>query len=361
MVSALRVRLAHTTAALVVATMLAGCAEPERELRLDAAVPATGAALVWPPSPEVPRYLYAGQLTGEDNLREVGGQGREGAAALLAWIVGLGQSRDAPVVLQRPQSGAVDGAGRVYVTDVSHQAVFVFDEPAARMLVWHEAEPGVRFVAPIGVLPLPSGDVLVTDAELGAVFRFGHDGESRGRFGDDVLTRPTGIARDPERRLVFVADTRENDIKVFDETGVLVDYIGRHGKAVGELNAPTHIAWSRGRLYVSDTLNSRVQVFDREGAVVEHFGERGLYVGNLTRPKGIAVDDEGNIYVVESYYDYLLVYDAEGRLLLPIGGTGKAPGQFYLPAGVWTDARSRVYVADMFNGRVSIFQFLGGS
>ena len=29
--------------------------------------------------------------------------------------------------------------------------------------------------------------------------------------------------------------------------------------------------------------------------------------------------------------------------------------------GVWTDSRNRIYVADMFNGRGSIFQFLGGS
>ena len=70
---------------------------------------------------------------------------------------------------------------------------------------------------------------------------------------------------------------------------------------------------------------------------------------------------DGNIYVVEGYYDHLLVYDAQGRFLLPIGGTGKAPGQFYLPAGAWTDGRDRIFVADMFNGRVSVFQYLGGS
>jgi hypothetical protein len=27
---------------------------------------------------------------------------------------------------------------------------------------------------------------------------------------------------------------------------------------------------------------------------------------------------------------------------------------------VWVDARNRVFVADMFNGRVVLFQFLGG-
>lgn len=45
---------------------------------------------------------------------------------------------------------------------------------------------------------------------------------------------------------------------------------------------------------------------------------------------------------------------------MPIGGTGKEVGQFYLPAVVWSVLRGRICVTDMFNGRVSIFQFLGG-
>ena len=89
-------------------------------------------------------------------------------------------------------------------------------------------------------------------------------------------------------------------------------------------------------------------------------GKRGLYVGDFTRPKGVAVDRFGHLYVVESFYDHLLVFDEQGRFLMPIGGTGKRPGEVYLPAGVWTDDRDRVYVADMFNGRVAMFQYLGG-
>ena len=75
----------------------------------------------------------------------------------------------------------------------------------------------------------------------------------------------------------------------------------------------------------------------------------------------MAADKDGNIYVVESYYDYLLVFNDQGKLLLPIGGTGNTVGRFYLPAGVWVDQKQRVYIADMFNGRVVIFQYLGGA
>ena len=79
------------------------------------------------------------------------------------------------------------------------------------------------------------------------------------------------------------------------------------------------------------------------------------------RPKGVGVDSEGNVYVIESYYDSMLVYSNRSEFLLSIGGTGTATGRFYLPAGVWVDSKNRVFIADLFNGRVVMFQFLGGS
>ena len=112
----------------------------------------------------------------------------------------------------------------------------------------------------------------------------------------------------------------------------------------------------------TDAMSSRIQVLRAaDGAPLRRFGARGLYLGNLVRPKGVSVDSEGNVYVVESYYDSLLVFSARGEFLLPIGGTGTSTGRFYLPSGVWVDARNRVHIADMFNGRVVLFQFLGGS
>jgi DNA-binding beta-propeller fold protein YncE len=351
----------HGVAMLIAAIALGACGAPQAPvMEIDSGIEPGVPTPLWPAAPDVPRYVYVGQLTGAANFTS-DEDARSGAARVFAWIVGLGVEEAEPVVLRRPQSGVSDERGRTYVTDVGRQAVFVFDETQGKLSVWDMANGGQRFVAPIGVVIGARDEVLVADAELGAVFRLDRDGNPLGSFGADVLERPTGLARDDQAGHVYVADTRGNDVKIFDDDGLLVDYVGRRGAGSGELNAPTYIAFRAGRLYVTDTLNSRIQVFDRDGQVLATFGERGLYVGNLARPKGVAVDDEGNVYVVESYFDHLLVFDAKGRFLLPVGGTGHAPGQFYLPAGVWTDSRNRVYVADMFNGRVSIFQFLGGS
>jgi DNA-binding beta-propeller fold protein YncE len=355
-----RRRAAALAACAAIALQLAACAPTRTVMRFDPH--GSGELRIWPPAPtrEVPRYRYLGELTGEANFVDAA-RGNGGARGFVAWLVGLAERDPSPTVLQRPQSGAVDEAGRIFVTDISRRAVFVFDEARGTLEVWDEAAPRTRFAAPIGVAIGPQGQVLVTDADLGRVYRLDRDGKPLGSFGAGVLKRPTGIARDPQRRLVFVADTYAHDIKVFDDEGRLLETVGVRGDGPGEFNFPTHLSFARDTLYVSDILNSRVQGLAAGGGVKLAFGRRGLYVGNLVRPKGVATDDEGNVYVVESLYDTLLVFDREGRLLMSIGGTGKDVGKFFLPAGVWVDGRNRVFVADMFNGRVVVFQFLGGS
>jgi DNA-binding beta-propeller fold protein YncE len=320
-----------------------------------------GDKLMWPAAPEVPRFLYSGTLVGEPNFRDNGAAARPAIERFGRWLVGLDGTGRTPLVLQRPASIAGDDNGRLFVSDSSRQAVFVFDARAGELLLWEQAEPASRFVAPSGIATGPDR-VYVADAELRAVFVLDARGEPHAVIGRGQLQRPTGLARDAATRRLFVADTYSHQVKVFDETtGALLATIGQRGDAPGEFNYPAYLTLAAGELYVTDTLNSRIQVFRAaDGAFLRHFGARGLYLGNLVRPKGVGVDSEGNVYVIESYFDSLLVFSRDGEFLMPIGGTGKSTGRFYLPAGVWVDGRNRVHVADMFNGRVVLFQFLGG-
>jgi DNA-binding beta-propeller fold protein YncE len=336
-----------------------GCAKTPLEMHFG--VTSVGSTeRVWPGLPEIPRYRYAGELTGEDNFRPVEGSRGEGVRKVLRWLVGLGAKRADRMILQRPQSGTVDTLGRIFVTDISRAGVFVFDPIAGQLEVWDRAEWNTPFVAPIGVTIADNQELLVTDAELGAVFRLDQEGKPVGKIEHESLKRPTGIAHDVATGLIYVADTKAHDIKVFSRYGQLQHTIGQPGTEPGAFNAPTHIDFVDNRLYVVDTLNARVQTLTPQGKPLSTVGERGLYVGNLTHPKGVAVDNDGNVYVTESFYDYLLIYDENGQFLLPIGGTGADPGRFFLPAGLWMDRQERLYVADMFNGRVMVLQYLGG-
>jgi len=346
-------------AAACVLVALAGCAEPRALLRFDATGVATSKEIVWPAPPERARYRYIGELYGEQNYFKEKAETQEGLKAFFYWVAGLLAGQEQPIVLQRPQAGTVDEQGRIYVTDASRGAVYVFDAAQNRPLVWDSAGGSDVFGAPAGIAIGANGQVFVADAKLGVVVRLDHEGNPLGQFGKGLLQRPTGVAWNPERKWLYVADTHAHDIKIFNEQGQMLETIGERGEGDGEFNFPTYLSFAGGQLYVTDTMNNRIQVLSAEGKYIKQFGQRGLYVGDLVRPKGVGVDDEGHVYVVESYYDHLLVFDNDGRFLLPIGGTGTGVGQFYLPAGVWVDRDKRVYVADMFNGRVVMFQFLG--
>ena len=346
--------------AVLSSLLLAGCAETKYLMRLDPEALSENTVRVWPSPPETPRFRYVGQLIGQENFIP-DNVGRSAGRSMLEWLLGAFGLRDEKVVLKRPQSGMADGEGRIYVTDVSNQAVFVFDQKAGELHIWTQAMENRNFVTPIGIAEGPDGQVLVADAELGRVFRLDRDGKPVGSIGNAVLVRPTGLARDAQRGRIYVSDTHAHDVKVFDDEGRLIEVIGQRGEEEGELNFPTHLAYAADRLYVTDGMNARVQVFDLQGRVIASLGRRGLYIGNMTRPKGVTVDSQGNIYVVESFYDNLLIFNSKGQFLMPIGGTGKEIGQFYLPAGVWSDRQNRIYVADMFNGRIVIFQLIGGT
>ncbi len=313
---------------------------------------------VWPAAPELARYAFVGQLTGEENFPRPGEKTLNIGVKFLRWLVGLVGHSEAPVVLQRPQAVVSDGQGRVFVSDVSRQAVYLFDANKAELNVWQYAAKDIRFELPIGMALTEDGGLLVADASLRLISHLASNGEPLAQIGFGELEHPTGLARDPASGQVFVADRGSNSIKVFSADGKFLNEFSGFGEAEGELNGPTYLFWQDEKLYVTDTLNSRIQVFSAQGEYLSGFGKRGLYLGDLPRPKGVAVDKAGNVYVVESFYDYLLIFNQNGELLLPIGGSGHEVGQFYLPAGVWVDD-DYVYVADTFNGRVIIFEYLG--
>lgn len=344
--------------------LLAGCATTTEKpvLQLGMASGAEIKKLLWPRPEEgvVPRYFYAGELTGEDNFtRKNNQQGdtRSLIKRLLDFIIGVAP----PLMLDRPQSGIVDEAGRVLVTDMGHAAIFVFDENAGKVSLWTKAEGLSNFVSPIGIALGPEGRVFVSDPELAFVAQLDREGHPLQPIGKGQLVRPTGIAYEASSQRIFVCDTGSHQIKIFGLDGQLQATWGERGESSGQFNYPAYIAVRDETLYVSDTLNARVQEFStKTGSYLSTVGKRGLFFGNMVRPKGVAIDSEQNLYVIESYHDYLLVYNRHGQFLMPIGGTGEGPGEFHLPAGVWVDARNRVFVADMINKRVAVFQFLGG-
>jgi DNA-binding beta-propeller fold protein YncE len=182
----------------------------------------------------------------------------------------------------------------------------------------------------------------------------------------DGLVDPVGLAIDTTNRFLYVVDTQQDQVLVYDaDTEKLLRRIGTGGKnhfltTPGDFGAPQGVAVDAdGNVYVTDTLNNRVEIFDADGAFISTFGKAGDGPGYFARPKGIAVDSDGHIWVADEMQDRLQVFDREGKLLTYIGqGHGELPGQFKALVGVAVDKKNRVFTAEQYPGRVQMFQYV---
>lgn len=303
--------------------------------------------IIWPGPPEKPRIKYLWSLhivSGSDRLLDV--------------LAGHDAAEADEAMLQRPHGLFVSG-DTMYITDPGAFRVSVIDLKTNKSFNIERADR-IPLLSPIGIVVDPEGRIYVSDADLARVAVFNAKGKFI-RFLGGEFKRPTGLALNTERKLLYVADTWAHTVYVYDLDGGRLRSIGQRGEGMGKMNYPTHIAIDRdGYLYVSDTLNFKVQIFTPTGAFLTEFGLVGDTYDTFDKIKGIAVDTGGHIYVVDSAQDMVKIYDRSGTLLLFFGQKGHFYGDFYLPAGIFIDDNDRIYVSDGLNRRIQAFQFLGG-
>ncbi|HYX53292.1 MAG TPA: SMP-30/gluconolactonase/LRE family protein [Candidatus Limnocylindrales bacterium] len=324
--------------------------------------------LVWPNPPAIARIKWLDQFTGEPfdaSILTPSKKKKQGWMDRLAGAQPDGAvDVKIPYQLIRPYGITVDSKGKIYTADEGVDAIFIFDpQTKAVELIrnGHEAHFGL-----INGLAIDDNDRLfVTDGRLRQVLVFNAKHQQDGAFGADVLARPGGIALDRENRFLYVVDTENDQVVVFDaDSFKVLRRIGVSGKkhtltAPGTFSLPTNVALDReGNVYVTDTLNNRVQIFDPEGNFISMFGKHGDGPGYFARPKGIAVDSDGHIWVVDTYQDRVQVFNREGRLLIYVGGHGGYPGQFADSYGIAISKDNHVIVSEQYPGRLQMFQYV---
>ncbi len=337
--------------------MSGGAAGKEKKgKRREISQPAWG--LVWPLPPQRPRVRYVTQIALLTDAEGTQPKKRN----WLDRLAGVPAPESKPR-LRKPNGVAVDSAGRIYVADGHLRLVLVFDLDK-RTVDYRGNNPGAEFTMPIGVAVDDQDRLYVSDGHRALITCFSPQGDALAVLGHQVVERPTGLAVDRARKRLYVADTKANRIAMFNtETFQLEGYLGSPStsgeREPGKFAAPTNLTVDgNGNLYVTDTWNHRVQIFDAKGKFLRAFGEHGTAVGNFVRPKGIAVDPEGHIYVADAEFNNIQVFTPEGQPLLAIGAWGTAPGQFALIAGLAIDRNGRIYATDQWEGRLQIFQYL---
>ena len=325
--------------------------------------------LVWPSPPNIARIRWMDYFAGA----RVDYTPQSTTKAKASWMDRLagGQpesdkidSKTFPFQMIGPYGIAVDSKGNVYVADQRVGAVFIFNPQTREVQLLRngfEAHFGW-----INGLAIDDDDRLfVSDGKMHRVLIFNPKHEVEGQISEGLVD-PVGLAIDTTNRFLYVVDTQQDQVIVYDaDTFKLLRRIGTGGKnhyltTPGDFGAPQCAAVDKdGNLYVTDTLNNRVEIFDADGKFISQFGKAGDGPGYFSRPKGIAVDGDGHIWVADAMQDRLQVFNREGQLLTYIGqGHGELPGQFKALVGVAVDKNNRVFTTEQEPGRMQMFQYV---
>jgi sugar lactone lactonase YvrE len=318
--------------------------------------------IVWPQPPAIARVKYLSYFSGE-KLELLTTKKKQ---SWMDRVAGTPLSNDPGKVrfsLVEPYGMAVDSKNLLYVADVKVGAIFVYNSETKDVELIKNGTHA-HFGRITGLAIDDSDHLFVSDNQLHHVLVLNPKREVESVI-DEGLVRPAGLAIDSENRFLYVSDVDLDQVLVYDvDTHKLLRRMGTTGQkhsltTPGDFAMPGGMAVDKeGNLYVADTMNNRIEVFDADGKFISAYGKNGDGPGDFARPKGVAIDSDGHIWVADGALNRVQVFDREWRLLTYMGGNGNLPGQFAGLNAIAIDKLNRVFTSEMYPGRVQIFRYV---
>ncbi len=287
----------------------------------------------------------------------------------MAGFGGKGAGYDWPTV---PGGIAVDSGGNVWVTGAGYDPA----PPAAR---GGRAGRGAAAPAP----PPQDAQVLKFSGAGKFLMQIGKPGQMEGPDSQTTLNRPAGVAVDTAANEVYVADSGNHRVVVFDaNTGAYKRHWGGTGDKPTAAGGGAYSAGAApGRqfrdvscvhisrdnmVYVCDQNSDRIQVFQKNGTFVKEGQLRKTVTGATVEGQFGTIAAYGSVWDLAFSSDpqqrYLYVADGLDKMVLvvdrntlaeagTIGSGGRYPGQFLLPSTVASDSRGNLYVGEQHHGK----------
>jgi DNA-binding beta-propeller fold protein YncE len=227
---------------------------------------------------------------------------------------------------------------------------------------------GNVFIAAAGAPPPADAHVLKFSRDGSFVMQIGTPGQTGGADSTTGLDRPADVAVDDATGELYVADTGNRRVVVFDAgTGAYK----RHWGAYGEAPDPAatladydpaaeparqfrHVSCVEigpdDMVYVCDRTSNRLQVFQKDGtfvkeAVVPSEAPGGGAVWDVAFGDGIVVVADGHNHTVH-------VLDADTlEREVSVGAAGRWPGTFYAVGSVAVDSQGNLYTGEAAEGK----------
>src|SRR5215469_10821378 len=257
------------------------------------------------------------------------------------------------------QQVRVDPQDNVWIVDQMSNMVIKF-EPNGQvaLLLGRKAEaervPSLPLTPPEGAAGGRGAGGAGAEAPAGGG-RGGRGGPPGAGAQSDIFQRPTDVAWDSAGD-IYVADGLGNArVAKFDKNGKFIKSWGSRGSEQGQFNQAHGIAIdARNNVYVADTGNNRIQVFDGDGTFKTQFTGIGspaaicltpgarqfLYSSSSNPPDNI--DAGGEIYKL----------DLTGKVAGKFGKAGKLPKEFGTVNAISCRSENELLVGEIGNWRV---------
>jgi NHL repeat len=318
------------------------------------------------------------------------------AGKLLSHFGGPGQGYQWP---QSPGSLTVDAKGNVWVAGAGLEPAPAGGrgratgsnanpdgpEPAARgrgadAAAAPAAGRGRGPAAPAGP---PDAHVLKFARDGKFLLQIGTPGKMEGPDSQTTLNRPAAVAVDAGANEVFVADSGNHRVVVFDsETGAYKRHWGAYGEkptAAGGGAYDPNAAPARqfrdvtcieiakdGMVYVCDRTSNRIQVFQKDGKFVKEGIVSKNTMGATVSGQFGVVSSWGSAWDIAFSSDpqqrYVFVADGHDKKVIILqrdtmaevggfGAGGRLPGQFLAVGSIAVDSRGNAYTGEQHHGK----------
>jgi len=162
------------------------------------------------------------------------------------------------------------------------------------------------------------------------VSKWGEKGTGPGKFVD-----PHSLCFDREGNLI-ITDAIGGDVYRYTKEGKYLGEIGSGpGSASGQFKGPRDVkvdaAWN---IFVSDGDNQRIQVFSPSGKFLRAFGRKGAAPGEMLRVHAIWFTPSNRLYAADVDNSRIMVFSDLGKYLFAWGKAGTGPGEFHAPHGL---------------------------
>ncbi|MEI6731011.1 MAG: NHL repeat-containing protein, partial [Pseudomonadota bacterium] len=146
------------------------------------------------------------------------------------------------------------------------------------------------------------------------------------------------------RKELYVADTGNRRVAVFDANSNFLRQFGGHGSGPGQFDEPVSVAVSpEGKVFVTDMRNKRLQILDRNGNFLSEIKFPNWRDQYLNEPY-VTLDKLGNIFISDPANARVYKYSQEGNLLQTI--ESNASLILENPVGVAVGADGSLFIAD---------------